>query len=90
MFQNSTGRIGKDAEEDLENFKKDEMPKKIKLVDNNGKEVEVTSRRNRYARSEMTETSTSTTYISKEMEFQNRESSLNERSRKNEFRKQRK
>ncbi|CAC5420030.1 unnamed protein product [Mytilus coruscus] len=50
-FQNSTGRREKEAEEDLEKFKRDEMPKKIELVDNNGDEVEVASRRNRYARS---------------------------------------
>lgn len=75
-FQNSTGRRGKEAEEDLEKFKRDEMPKKIKLVDNNGNEVEVASRRNRYARSEIGDTSNRSTCNSK------RGSSLKETSRK--------
>ncbi|CAC5392819.1 unnamed protein product [Mytilus coruscus] len=80
--KNSTGRRGKDAEEDLEKFKRDEMPKKIKLVDNNGNEVEVASRRNRYARSEIGDTSNRITCNSKGGEFKKRGSSLNETSRK--------
>ncbi|CAC5369319.1 unnamed protein product [Mytilus coruscus] len=75
-FQNSTGRRGKEAEEDLEKFKRDEMPKKIKLVDNNGMRLKVASRRNRYARSEIGDTSNRSTCNSK------RGSSLKEKSRK--------
>lgn len=63
--------------------KKTEMPKEIKLVDNNGNEVEVASRRNRYARSEIGYTSNRTTCNSiKGGEFKNRGSLLRETSRK--------
>ncbi|XP_063420512.1 uncharacterized protein LOC134705718 [Mytilus trossulus] len=81
-FQNSSGRRGKEAEEDFEKFRTEEMPKKIKLVDGNGNEIELAPRRNRYAKSEMGETSYRTTGTNKGVEWKKRGSSLRETSRK--------
>ncbi|CAG2219660.1 unnamed protein product [Mytilus edulis] len=81
-FQSSFGRRGKEAEEDLETFKTEEMPKKIKLLDGKGNEIELAPRRNRYAKSEMGETSYRNTGTDKGVEFKKRGSSLKETSRK--------
>ncbi|XP_071160774.1 uncharacterized protein [Mytilus edulis] len=81
-FQSSSGLRGKEAEEDLEKFKTEEMPKKIKLLDGKGNEIELAPRRNRYAKSEMGETSYRSTGSNKGVEFKKRGSSLKETSRK--------
>lgn len=46
-FDSRSGSRGKEAEEKLELFKKEELPKKIKLLDGKGKELEVKPKRTR-------------------------------------------